>query len=351
MPTATHAAVVHYALEPLAVELREIPIPEIGDGEVLLRVGAVSVCGSDVHQAHKTHSWPVNVPVVLGHEFGGTVAKLGRGVRGVREGDRVVSETAAVICGECMLCRTGRYNLCPSRKGFGYGVDGAMAQWVRVPARCLHHIPDSLPFDIACLSEPHAVAYQSMCVNSTIRPGDLVVVLGPGPIGLLCARMAALSGADPLIVAGVTADAPRLEAARRLGATHTVDLLKENLEEVVRSHAAEGADLVCDATGASRPIDLALAITRPDGQVTKVGWSPDSHAADLNPLVQRNIRLQGSFSHNYPVWERVIHLLDRGLTLPETIVGLRAPLERWREAFDAMHDRRVIKSVLVPQAD
>jgi L-iditol 2-dehydrogenase len=348
--TGTHAAVVHYALEPLAVELREIPIPEIGDGEVLLQVGAVSVCGSDVHQAHKTHSWPVNVPVVLGHEFGGTVAKLGRGVRGFREGDRVVSETAAVICGECMLCRTGRYNLCPSRKGFGYGVDGAMAQWVRVPARCLHRIPDSLPFDIACLSEPHAVAYQSMCVNSTIRPGDLVVVLGPGPIGLLCARMAALSGADPLIVAGVTADAPRLEAARRLGATHTVDLLKENLEEIVRGHAAEGADLVCDATGASRPIDLALAITRPDGQVTKVGWSPDSHAADMNPLVQRNIRLQGSFSHNYPVWERVIHLLDRGLTLPDTIVGLRAPLERWREAFDAMHDRRVIKSVLVPQA-
>lgn len=346
----THAAVVHYALEPLAVELREIPVPDIGDGEVLLQVGAVSVCGSDVHQAHKTHSWPVNVPVVLGHEFGGTVARLGRGVRGFREGDRVVSETAAVICGECLLCRTGRYNLCPSRKGFGYGVDGAMAQWVRVPARCLHRIPDSLPFDIACLSEPHAVAYQSMCVNSTIRPGDLVVVLGPGPIGLLCARMAALSGADPLIVAGVTADAPRLEAARRLGATHTVDLLKENLEEVVRSHAAEGADLVCDATGASRPLDLALAITRPDGQVTKVGWSPDAHAADMNPLVQRNIRLQGSFSHNYPVWERVIHLLDRGLTLPDTIVGLRAPLERWREAFDAMHDRRVIKSVLVPQA-
>ena len=350
MATATHAAVVHYALEPLAVELREIPVPEIGDGEVLLQVGAVSVCGSDVHQAHKTHSWPVNVPVVLGHEFGGTVAKLGRGVRGFREGDRVVSETAAVICGDCLLCRTGRYNLCPSRKGFGYGVDGAMAEWVRVPARCLHRIPDTLPFDIACLTEPHAVAYQAMCVNSTVRPGDLVVVLGPGPIGLLCARMAALSGADPLIVAGVTADAPRLEAARRLGATRTVDLLKENVEEVVRSYAPEGADLVCDATGASRPLDLALAITRPDGQVTKVGWSPDAHAADMNPLVQRNIRLQGSFSHNYPVWERVIHLLDRGLTLPDTIVGLRAPLERWREAFDAMHDRRVIKSVLVPQA-
>ena len=344
----THPAVVHYALEPHAVELREVAVPEVGEGDVLLQVGGVSVCGSDVHQAHNTHSWTVNVPVVLGHEFGGTVAKVGPGVRGFREGDRVVSETAAQICGNCLLCRSGRYNLCPSRKGFGYGLDGAMAKFVRVPARCLHSIPDTLPFDIACLAEPHAVAYQTMCVNSTIRPGDLVVVLGPGPIGLLCARMAALAGANPLIVAGVTADAPRLDAARRLGATQTVDLQTENLEEIVRGHRAEGADLVCDATGASQALNVAMHLARPDGQISKVGWSPDNIPLDMNPLVLRNIRIQGSFSHNYPVWERVIHLLDRGLTMPETIVGMRAPLERWREAFDAMYDRRVIKSVLLP---
>jgi alcohol dehydrogenase/L-iditol 2-dehydrogenase len=345
---STQPAVVHYALEPLAVELREVPVPEAGDGEVLLAVGAVSVCGSDVHQAHNTHSWKVNVPVVLGHEFAGTVAELGRGVRGFREGDRVVSETAAEICGECLMCRTGRYNLCPTRKGFGYGLDGAMARFVRVPARCLHRIPDSLPFDVACLAEPHSVAYQAMCVNSTINPGDAVVVLGPGPIGLLCARMAALSGADPLIVAGVSADAARLEVARTLGATRIVDVQRESLSEVVGGLVKDGADLVCDATGASRPIEIAMQLTRPDGEIVKVGWSPDPVAVDLNPLVQRNLRLQGSFSHNYPVWERVIHLLDRRLTMPEAIVGLRAPLEEWREAFAAMHESRVIKSVLLP---
>jgi alcohol dehydrogenase/L-iditol 2-dehydrogenase len=345
---STHPAVVHYALAPQAVELREVPVPAVGDHDVLLEVGAVSVCGSDVHQAHNTHSWPVNVPVVLGHEFGGTIARAGSAVRGFREGDRVVSETAAEICGECLSCRTGRYNLCPSRKGFGYGLDGAMARWVRVPARCLHRIPDSLPFEVACLTEPHAVAYQAMCVNSTIRPGDAVVVLGPGPIGLLCTRMAALSGADPLIVAGLAADGPRLDAARRLGATHTVNVESENLEDVVRDGAAAGADLVCDATGASQAFDAALRVVRPNGQVTKVGWSPEQIPIDMNPVVQRNVHVQGSFSHNYPVWERVIHLLDRGSTLPDTIVGLRAPLERWREAFDAMHERRVIKAVLMP---
>ena len=348
MPKSTHPAVVQYALEPNAVELREVAVPEIRDDEVLLEVGAVSVCGSDVHQARNTHSWPVNIPVVLGHEFGGTIAQVGAAVRGFREGDRVVSETAAHICGECLLCRTGRYNLCPRRKGFGYGLDGAMARWVRVPARCLHRIPASLPFDIACLAEPHAVAFQAMCVNSTIQPGDLVVVIGPGPIGLLCARMAALSGADPLIVAGLSADAPRLATAERLGATRTVDMQKQDLGEVVRGYSALGADLVCDATGASRPLGIAFGLTRPGGQVTKVGWSPETIAIDVNPLVQGNLRLQGSFSHNYPVWERVIHLLDRGLTLAPAIVGLRAPLEDWRDAFDAMHEGRVIKSVLLP---
>jgi alcohol dehydrogenase/L-iditol 2-dehydrogenase len=344
----THPAIVHYALQPHAVELREVPVPGISDDDVLLHVGGVSVCGSDVHQAHNTHSWRVNVPVVLGHEFGGTVAMAGSGVRNFREGDRVVSETAAQICGECMQCRTGQYNLCPSRLGFGYGLDGAMARWVRVPARCLHHIPDSLPFDLACLAEPHAVSYQAMCVNSTIRPGEAVVVMGPGPIGLLCTRMAALSGADPLIVAGCTADGARLETARKLGATHTVDVQTQRLEEVVADITRGGADLVCDATGASQPLEDAIRITRPGGQVTKVGWSPDKLGIDMNPLVLKNVRIQGSFSHNYPVWERVIHLLDRRLTMPDAIVGMRAPLESWHEAFEAMHERRVIKSVLLP---
>jgi L-iditol 2-dehydrogenase len=160
--------------------------------------------------------------------------------------------------------------------------------------------------------------------------------------------MAALSGANPLIVAGLRGDAPRLDAARELGATHVVDVQDEDLEQIVRSHRALGADVVCDASGASRPLELALKIARPDGQVTKVGWSPGDLPLNTNPIVQKNLRLQGSFSHNYGVWERVIHLLAEGLTHPEKIVGLTTGLDGWREAFEAMHDGRVIKSVLVP---
>ena len=183
-------AVVHYALQPGAVELRDVLAPvELADDEVLLRSGAIGVCGSELHQYHNTQSWPVNVPVILGHEFCGVVAQLGRAVQGFREGDRVTSETAARICGQCAYCRSGDYNLCPKRLGFGYGVDGAMAEWVKVPARCLHHLPDSVTFEKAALTEPCCVAYNATCVQTHIRPGDSVLVFGaranrsvvPGP--------------------------------------------------------------------------------------------------------------------------------------------------------------------------
>ena len=220
----TMAAVVQFDLTPGSVEVREMAIPEIGEDEVLLQVGAVSVCGSDVHQYHGTQSWPVATPVVLGHEFGGVVAKKGGRVRGFKEGDRVVSETASHVCGRCMMCRTGAYNLCPERKGFGYGINGAMAGFVKVAERCLHQIPGALPFERAALTEPCCVGYNAVIEKSKVRPGDTVVVLGPGPIGLLCAEMARLAGAGTLIVAGMAQDASRLAAAKELGVTHAINL-------------------------------------------------------------------------------------------------------------------------------
>jgi alcohol dehydrogenase/L-iditol 2-dehydrogenase len=245
------------------------------------------------------------------------------------------------------MCRSGLYNLCPERKGFGYGVDGAMAQYVKVPARCLHHIPSTLPFDLACLSEPHAVAYNAMCVNVTIRPGDTVVVIGPGPIGLLCVRMAALSGANPLIVVGRSVDQKRFSTARALGATHIATSQTEDVNALVRELSPLGADVVCDASGATAAVETAVQLAKPDGQVVKVGWSPETQPVNLNPLVHKNVRLQGSFSHNWPIWERVIRLLASGVTMADKIVGLRAGLEGWKDAFDAMHEGRVIKSVIV----
>ena len=148
------AAVVNFAPEKGSVEIREIEQPAIGPDDVLLEVANVGVCGSDLHQWTADHSWPVNYPVVLGHEFGGRIVEAGCNVQAWKVGDRVVSETAAIISHDNPMTRRGLYNLDPTRKGFGYGVNGAMTRFVKVPSRILHRVPDQLPFEQACLTEP-----------------------------------------------------------------------------------------------------------------------------------------------------------------------------------------------------
>lgn len=350
MASTSMAAIVHYALEKGAVECREVPRPgDPADDEVLLATRAVGVCGSEVHQYHNTHSWAVNVPVILGHEFTGVVAALGKAVQGFREGDRVTSETAAWICGQCAYCRSGEYNLCPFRRGFGYGLNGGMAEFVRVPARCLHHVPDSVTFERASLTEPCCVAFNATCVHSHIRPGDSVLVLGPGPIGLLCAELARLSGAIWVGVAGLKQDANRMKVAEALGVSRTLMEGEEQVREAVKVLGdGLGVNLVIDATGASAALKTAMAVVRPGGQITKVGWGPQPLNFSLDPLVQKAVRLQGSFSHNYRMWETVLALLGSGKLDPLRIVGRIETYPNWRPCFDGMASGEIVKAVLKP---
>ncbi len=337
---------VNYARTPLAVELREVPIPEIGDRDVLLRVGAVSVCGSDLHQWRGSHGWHVNYPCILGHEFSGTIEKAGARVTQFKEGDRVVSETAAVIDEASPLSRTGLYNLDPARRGFGYGVDGAMTEYVKVPERCLHSIPADLPFQKAALTEPCCVAYNAVCVNGRIRPGDSVLVIGPGPIGILCTLMAKLSGAGHLIVAGLPSDKHRFEVARQLGATVTLD---GGVQDYVSKFGdGLGVDVAIDASGASATLQMALQVVRPAGQIIKVGWGPQPIQFSLDPLVQKNITLSGSFSHNWPVWERVISMIVSGQINLDPVISRVAGLPDWHECFEKMEAGEYVKAVLTP---
>ena len=197
---------------------------------MLLEVAAVGVCGSDLHQWTAEHSWPVNYPVVLGHEFAGVVAEVGQRRHHLaqrrsgreRNGGRHRSRQSPDA--------QGLYNLDPTRKGFGYGVNGAMTRFVRVPVRCLHRVPDNLPFEKAGLTEPCCVAYNAVAVNSNVKPGDRVVVLGPGPIGLLCAAIARLQGAEVAVV-GLERDRTRLNVGEQFGCTAIV----EGLDDWVRA--------------------------------------------------------------------------------------------------------------------
>ncbi len=340
---------VNYGKDPHSVELRDVPVPEIGEDDVLLSVQSVGICGSDLHQYLGKQSWKVNYPVILGHEFAGVVAKAGSRVRGFKEGDCVVSETAAVLPADSAFIRRGLYNLEPKRLGFGYGVNGAMASFVRVPDRCLHHVPAALTLEKAALTEPCCVAYNAVCMNSRLRPGDTVAVIGPGPIGLLCAALAKLAGAGHLIVIGVPGDAHRLGVARQIGAETTLGAEGEDAVEWVRNFGdGYGVDLVIDAAGVSASLKVALDIVRPAGQITKVGWGPRRVNFSLDQLVQKAVTLQGSYSHNWPIWEKVISLLASGKLDLTLILNRISPLSEWREAFEEMHTRKIVKGVLIP---
>ena len=343
----TMPGVVNYAEAPHSVEIRELPVPEIGSEDVLLQVEAVSICGSDLHQWLGGISWKVNYPCVLGHEFGGFIVKAGADVRTFKEGDRVVSETAAVINPDSPLTRRGLYNLDTDRLGFGYGVHGAMTQFVRVPERCLHAIPQGLSFEKAALTEPCSVAYNAVCGNGRVNAGDHVLVLGPGPIGLLCAIMAKLSGAGHLIVAGLPSDQKRLQIAREIGADATLD--GSVMEHVQSLGDGLGVDVVIDAAGVSSTFELALQAVRPAGQVVKVGWGPQPLQFSIDPMVQKAVTVQGSFSHNWPIWERVLRMIHSEQINLDPIISHVSRLENWQDCFEKMHGGDYVKALLKPQ--
>jgi L-iditol 2-dehydrogenase len=208
-------AVVKYGQEDGMVELREVEIPKITPNDVLLEVKAAGICGSDIEMWRHHFTYPVNTPVIQGHEFCGVIAEVGKEVKEYKIGDPVISETSAYVCGTCQFCRTGYYNLCPDRLGYGYGVDGAFTKFVKVRQEILHRKPAAVSFEEAAITEPVCVAYNAMVHRSRIKPGDAVVVIGPGPIGLFCLQLARIAGAALTIVTGTKADGKRLGVARK----------------------------------------------------------------------------------------------------------------------------------------
>lgn len=340
-------AVVKYADKLDSVEVRDVPVPEITDDQVLLKVGAVGVCGSDIHMWRQNHSWAIKIPVVMGHEFAGVVEKTGRNVRHFQPGDRVTCETACQICGNCIYCHTGRYNLCPKRLGFGNLIDGAMAEYVAVRPDILHRVPENVSLEYASLTEPCCVAANAIIEMSTIKPGDIVAVQGAGAIGILCMQMAKLCGAGTLLVLGTDVDENRLRIAREVGAHHTINIQREDPMSLLKTLGdGYGADLVVDATGVSAALVQSMQMVRPLGQITKVGWGPQPFNHSLDPLVAKAARLQTTFSHTYPTWERVLTLMKTGQLVLDPIIGGVYGADDWKRAFEDMETGKNIKSVL-----
>ncbi|OHB50000.1 MAG: hypothetical protein A2Y10_13780 [Planctomycetes bacterium GWF2_41_51] len=341
-------ALVKYGNNPNQLEIRDVPVPKIDADDVLLEVKAAGICGWDIEMWQHKMATSFNVSIIQGHEFCGVIKEIGKNIKDFKIGERVVSETAAVICGKCTQCLTGNYHLCPGRKGFGYGVDGAFADYVKVPGRCLHRIPEGVSFDHAALTEPACVAYQAIVVLSKIQAGKAVLIIGPGPIGLFSVQVAAACGAYPIMVAGTDKDIARLEKAKQLGSDFVINVSLENAVEFVKDQTGgEGVPLVVDAAGNEKSLRMALDAVSSGGQITKIGWGPKPVNFSLDTLLSKAARLQGTFSHNWPTWQAVLAMMSRGLIKIEPMISHRIALDKWEETFKLIEECHATKAIIL----
>lgn len=342
-------AVIKYDNVAGATEIRDVPVPEISENDVLVETSYIGVCGTDPHMHKNLVSFKMNVPLIFGHEFSGTIVKIGSNVKGYRIGDRVTAETHADYCGECVMCRTNRYHLCRERKGFGFKSHGAFAKYVKVPSRILHKIPDNVSLREAALTEPLCVAYKAVVSNSRINPGDTVVVIGPGPIGILCIKMAQICGAGEIIAVGTEGDDERLKMTLDYGATSLINSSKENAKEKILALGdAYGADLVIDTAGVSATLLLSMQIVRPEGQITKIGWGPQPVDFSLDPIIEKSITLKGHFSHTWDVWEKCLLLMSKGRVDLKPLITHELPITQWEKSFELVESKEAMKVVLTP---
>jgi L-iditol 2-dehydrogenase len=328
------------------LELREWPEPSPGAGQVKLKIAAAGICGTDIHIIKGR--WPCRPPVVLGHEFCGTVVEIGEGVKNFKAGDRVVSSNPAETCGSCYHCRAGNPFMCSERVSAGYMIDGAFAEYLCIAAERCHLLPDNVSFRQAALGEPLAVAVRAVIERNTVHAGDLVLVSGPGCVGLLTMQIAKLEGAT-VIVAGIEKDARRLALARDLGADLIVNSSREDLLDVVRKQRPEGADLVFECAGAAGSLNLCWEAVRKEGTVIQVGVYPGPIQTDLNKVMMKELRFIGTYGYVWTTWQRCLRLLAEGKVRTEELISHEFPLSEFKEAFRVTQDGTAAKVILNPQ--
>jgi L-iditol 2-dehydrogenase len=334
--------------EYLQLELADFPQPEPGPGEVLIRVAACGICGSDVHGYDGTSGRRIP-PIVMGHEAAGVVAATGAGVARFKPGDRVTFDST-VYCGECAFCKRGEVNLCDRREVIGvscgdYRRHGAFAEYIAIPERILYQLPEAMSFPEAAMLEAVSVALHAVHVTGDLK-GQTVLVIGAGMIGLLTMQAARAAGAARVMIADI--DATRLNLACSLGNDGALNLSGAELtQEILQQTGGVGADVVLEAVGRNETIAAAIDSVRKGGTVTLIGNITPKVELPLQKVVSRQIRLQGSAASagEYP---EAIDLVASGKIKVKPLITAVAPLEDGPEWFKRLyaHEPNLMKIVL-----
>ncbi len=331
------------------MELVEIDAPRPKEGEALIKVERVGICGTDIHIWHG-HFSKTRPPVTLGHEFSGTVAEVGPGVEGWEKGARVTVESAAHYCGNCTYCEEGFTNVCEGRLAFGYGVDGAFANYVVTRASGLHRLPDSVSFQEAALTEPLAVGAHAVIDLAHLGPNDTALITGPGPIGLIVLQVAKTRGAT-VVITGAEPDRERLQLARELGADHCLIVGKDNPKQTIDGLTdGLGVHVAFECSGVGAAFQDCLELTRKLGRVIQVGLYGKPAQVDMDLMTFKEITVRGSFTHYHETWNTALALLGQGKVSMKPLVSGEFPLHEWKEAFQLSEKGSGLKYLLYPES-
>jgi len=327
------------------VEIVDIPEPECTPNGVKVEVQYTGICGTDIHVYYDTFkNYP---PVILGHEFSGIVREVGKEVKKIKAGDRVaVLGSTMVTCGECEYCRQGYYMFCKIRRGMGHGVSGSFTRYVVVREDMCYKIPEKVSFEEAALCEPFAFAVQAVEELTTFNVGDVVLLSGPGPIGLLCLSLIVAHGCK-VIVAGTKQDALRFEIAKKMGADIVVDVTSESLDEIVnRETHGRGVDIALECSGAESSVANCLKSLRSLGKYIQCGIAGREIKVNFDTILFKQLQVFGCVGHSLKSWDRVISILEQGKVDLKPVITHKMPLSKWKEAFDMCERKEGVKILL-----
>ncbi|MSU89617.1 L-threonine 3-dehydrogenase [Rhodobacteraceae bacterium 2CG4] len=324
--------------------MQDVPVPEPGPGEVLIKVRKSAICGTDVH-IWEWDEWAaatVPVPLVTGHEFMGEIVDAGAAARKYTRGRRVSGE-GHIVCGICRNCRAGRGHLCRNTQGVGVTRPGSFAEYICLPESNVVPIPDDVPDDIAAIFDPLGNAVHTALSFDLV--GEDVLVTGAGPIGIMGALVAQRAGARKVVITDI--NPARLQLARGMGLEHAIDTSAITLREVMADIGmTEGFDVGLEMSGAAPALRQMIETMNNGGKVALLGIAPAGFAIDWHPVIFKMLTIKGIYGREmYETWYKMIALVQGGLDLAPLITH-RLPIDRFREGFDAMRDGSAGKVVL-----
>ena len=341
-------ALVKYQKGQGNMEVRDIPEPSPGQYQVKIEVRAAGICGSDLHIYHDDIAIPVRPPVVIGHEFSGVIHEIGEGVTEWKPGDRVVSEAGFEFCGHCEYCNSGFANLCSERKSVGYWYDGAFTNYTIVPAARVHRLPENVDFIEGALMEPLACVVHGAMESTDINTGDVVLVTGPGAIGLLAVQIAKAQGAT-VIVSGTAQDTERLQLAAEFGADLCINLAEQQLPDRINQMTEHrGVDVVLECSGNERAVRDALDVIKKRGQYTQIGLFGKAISLDFETICFKELKVTGAIASNWSSWRKALQLVSQQKVRLRPLVSESFPLTEWQKAFDMFEKKQGLKLLLSP---